>query len=253
MVRLGRHTRTLSLSSAVALVVGLVIVLQWREPEQPEVRAEAALSDPRLERTAARSHAAGHSGDSGPEAPAPSESARLVRVRGRIVFREQVPDPAQAEDVPPPLDPLVLGISEKSVLASLSVRLREGGASTTSDESGVFLLESELPIQTRKVTLQMTSNLLMLAAGGDRLVLRLEPGDHVVDLDVEVPMTRAVVAQPRFKGRVIRPEDLSDPEVRAEFTRQMNEINNLVIPPPPGSQARAGADGLSASDRPVRR
>jgi hypothetical protein len=90
-----------------------------------------------------------------------------------------------------------------------------------------------VPVDATRLTLNLASNMMVMARNpANRLVIALTPSSEPAEIDIDVPMMRAVVAQPRYKGRVIRPQDLAKPEVRAEFVRQMNEINHAVLPPP---------------------
>jgi len=177
----------------------------------------------------------------------PGARTRLVRLRGRIIMGE--PSSRAANGAPPaPVNPMSLGIGEDRVLASLTVTSVETGTTAVSNESGRFVLEAEMPTSARRMTLELASNLLMRPDGRTRMVVRLVPGSATSEVDVDLPMIAAASAQPRLNGRVIKPEDLQDPEVRSEFLRQMSEVANIVMPPPPPQGVQAERPSPPPSD-----
>jgi hypothetical protein len=206
---------------------------------------------------------------SGPTTNGPTTAigSRLVRVRGQIVVSEY--QPTTPGETYRPVDPLDLGTTDAMILSSATVYGPGDAATVKSDSAGRFLLEAEVPIGTRQLPLHITSNMLMPTRPGGHPVIALDTGSGSIDVDVEVPMVRALVAQPTFKGRPIKPKDLANPEVREAFIAQLNEINNAVLPPPsfpppanepggyqtasgtppvdPGERERNGAYGQPAS------
>jgi hypothetical protein len=178
---------------------------------------------------------------------------RLVRLRGRIVLQEpSSPSPVSGQP-PPPLRPESLGIGMTRVLQSLVVTSVEGGAVVASNEAGQFVLESQMPVTARRMTVYFASNLLVRVDGRDSITVPLEPGLETADVSIDVPMTSALVAQPRFEGRPIRPEDLQNPEILAEFQRQMTDLARAILPPPqpmPAQSPDAPATDAPATDTP---
>ncbi len=197
-------------------------------------RADASSmpSDRGEDRIEIRSTASGRSPSTPPEAQA--RTTRALRIRGRVLI-DGGPSSTQATD---------------PALAGIAVRVVESGASATVSDGGTFLIETDIPARLRTVTLRYASDMLLPTGGNRDVRVALAKRDaESSELDVETHMVRAPNVQPMYKGRVITPADLSDPDVREEFERQIvDSATKLFGPPPADVPSFSGAGEKTMGD-----
>lgn len=177
-------------------------------------------------------------------------TGRPVRIRGRLRIVEPAPDDEArrprsfaptGSNAGPPLPP---GASFESVRVGLAGSTEQVSVS----QVGSFLIEAVVPRAARTLTLRFQSSRLLPESGNPDL--RVPLGD-AADVEVDVPMIATFNFQPTFHGKPIRPADLKDPEIEAEFFRQLQEAGrNLPPPPPPPPPDEATEPAAPSGDSP---
>ena len=175
-------------------------------------------------------------------AAADRKRVRHVRVRGTMIVVQDTSEPGtdSSGDTSPevrspsrePLDPLSHGFSHDDLMRSILVESPTLRASTSVDGQGRFVLEGDLPESMETVRVRFTSNFVMSDEGRPEARVSVRPTSP--EPYVVFRVRPALVAAPRYHGKMITPRELTDPAVREEFLRQMSDIANLVLTPPTG-------------------
>lgn len=158
---------------------------------------------------------------------------RPVRLHGTVVLSDASERTFGRQGAPPGvLDPMRLGVSRESILRSVRVEVAETGVSATTDGTGHFFIDTTIPRRLTSVMLNIEGNLIIPQSGKPRVAVQLDSNADPVEKHVTIRVVPAVVARPTYQGKVITPRDLSNPEVRGEFLRQMEGALRPVLPPP---------------------